>query len=259
MSTPFDTESQAVVSATDNQVMHLRRMMAERDWNMMADAKPKFVARVAVLNLVSRWAAEPMADNTPPKVSRAINNAVGRGATYGERINAILAALLADDPYTDEYGNTWAPLSKGGASALISWLSTLPRTDRVELVKDATTEAAKATQRTEDFPAVPAGRYAVATNDGAVNALAFYKVDRPETGKWAGYVFVKHITGDDEQRLSRSAAAGVLAKIEAAGAEAAMALYGHEIGACGMCARQLTNDESRARGIGPICAAKAGW
>ena len=51
----------------------------------------------------------------------------------------------------------------------------------------------------------------------------------------------------------------ILARIAAVGAEAASARYGHEIGECGICGRQLTNDESRARGIGPVCAAKAGW
>lgn len=29
--------------------------------------------------------------------------------------------------------------------------------------------------------------------------------------------------------------------------------------ATSQCGRTLTNDESRARGIGPVCAAKAGW
>lgn len=85
---------------------------------------------------------------------------------------------------------------------------------------------------------VPAGRYAVETGNGATNSLAFYKVDRPETGKWAGYVFVKLMISDDEQRLGKTAAAAVLAKIAEVGPEAAMA---------------------RARGIGPVCAAKAGW
>lgn len=106
---------------------------------------------------------------------------------------------------------------------------------------------------------VPAGRYAIVTEAGATNELAFYKVDRPDTGKWAGYVFVKMIVGDVEQRMSRTAAAAVLAKIAEVGPETAMATYGHEIGECGMCGRMLTNDESRARGIGPVCAAKAGW
>lgn len=105
----------------------------------------------------------------------------------------------------------------------------------------------------------PPGVMRSTLSTGAVNELAFYKVDRPTEGRWAGYVFVKHIVGDDEQRVSRAASASVLAKIVAAGPEAASARYGHEIGECGICGRQLTNDESRARGIGPICVQKMGW
>lgn len=106
---------------------------------------------------------------------------------------------------------------------------------------------------------VPAGRYAVATEDGAVNELAFYKVDRPTEGRWAGYVFVKLMKSDEEQRLSRPAGATVLAKIAAAGAKEASAAYGREIGKCGVCSRTLTNDESREIGIGPDCRARLGW
>ncbi|AYD82043.1 hypothetical protein I5G60_gp48 [Mycobacterium phage Saguaro] len=121
---------------------------------------------------------------------------------------------------------------------------------------------APAADHSADIPAievVPAGRYAIETADGAINALAFYKVDRPTEGRWAGRVFVKLIVGGEEQRMSWSATKSILAKIAEVGAEAASARYGHEIGECGICGRQLTNDESRERGIGPICAAKQGW
>lgn len=35
--------------------------------------------------------------------------------------------------------------------------------------------------------------------------------------------------------------------------EAAMVRFGHEIGRCGYCGRTLTDEESRAAGIGPVC------
>lgn len=106
---------------------------------------------------------------------------------------------------------------------------------------------------------VPAGRYAIDTDDGATNVTAFYRVDRPTEGRWAGRVFVKLIISDDEQRLSWPVTKTVLRKIAEVGAINASARYGHEIGECGICGRTLTNDDSRARGIGPVCAAKAGW
>lgn len=40
---------------------------------------------------------------------------------------------------------------------------------------------------------------------------------------------------------------------------AAAAAYGIESEHCGMCGRKLSTPESLARGIGPDCAAKAGW
>ncbi|ALH46151.1 hypothetical protein SEA_SQUID_47 [Mycobacterium phage Squid] len=106
---------------------------------------------------------------------------------------------------------------------------------------------------------VPAGRYAIDTTIHAINGTAFYKVDRPTGGRWAGYVFVKQIVGDEERRLSQKQGGTILRRIAEAGAEAASARYGHEIGECGVCGRTLTNDESRERGIGPICAEKMGW
>lgn len=45
----------------------------------------------------------------------------------------------------------------------------------------------------------------------------------------------------------------------AADPEAAAVAYGKRFGQCSICARQLTNQESIDRGIGPICANKFGW
>lgn len=130
-------------------------------------------------------------------------------------------------------------------------VATIARTPR------ATT--APASPQASSADEVPEGRYAVATNEGAVNTLAFYKVDRPTEGRWAGYVFVKLMRSDEEQKLSRAAGAAVLAKIAAVGAKEASAAYGREIGKCGVCSHSLTNDESREIGIGPDCRANMGW
>lgn len=132
-------------------------------------------------------------------------------------------------------------LTKTGASKLIDWLKT--------------NEAKVQRPAAGTYPDVPAGRYAVATEDGAINELAFYKVDCPTEGRWAGFTFVKHIVGSDELSVRREAKLTVLNKI-AADIEGAAARYGHEIGRCGFCDRQLTNDVSRERGIGPECAKK---
>lgn len=105
---------------------------------------------------------------------------------------------------------------------------------------------------TVDLPEVPAGRYAVTTEAGP---LAFYRVSRPTEGRWAGRTFVAVQASDDEHPVRGQAAAAVLAKI-ATDPEAASRAYGREIGACGVCGRTLTDEASRAAGIGPVCAAK---
>jgi hypothetical protein len=117
---------------------------------------------------------------------------------------------------------------------------------------------AKATERKAaegdraPLPEVPAGRYAVESEEGP---LRFYRVDRPTEGRWEGYTFVKVLHGPDETPIRGKAAAAILAKI-ARDPKAAMIRYGLEIGSCGACGRRLTDEESRAAGIGPICAAK---
>jgi len=40
---------------------------------------------------------------------------------------------------------------------------------------------------------------------------------------------------------------------------AAARAYGLRTGQCSICGRELTNAESRARGIGPICAERFGF
>lgn len=248
MGTPTFAKAQAtpVIAATDSQITRaLAPMIADRSWR---EAKPdSYVSRVAVLNLAIGWATAPMSDETPAEISRVINGTVGRTASYGERVNAILAHC--SDQAAPEAKWLWKPLTKAGASALIDWLLGLPNKVTAPIA------AAPASADVE----VPAGRYAVDTNDGAVNTLAFYKVDRPTEGRWAGYVFVKLMQSDAEQRLSREASAAILAKIAEAGPAEASARYGHEIGECGVCGRTLTNDESRAYGIGPDCRKKHGW
>lgn len=105
-------------------------------------------------------------------------------------------------------------------------------------------------------PDVPAGRYAV---DGEDGALKFYRVDRPTEGRWAGRTFVNVQASDELHPIrGRAAANAILAKI-AVDPRTAMVRYGHELGHCGYCGRTLTDPVSRERGIGPVCASKLGY
>lgn len=104
-------------------------------------------------------------------------------------------------------------------------------------------------------PDVPAGHYAVETEEGH---LAFYRVDRPAEGRWAGRTFIAVQASDDYHPVRGEAGKSVLAKI-AADPQEAMLRYGREIGRCGHCNRTLTDETSRALGIGPICRGKVGF
>jgi Family of unknown function (DUF6011) len=101
-------------------------------------------------------------------------------------------------------------------------------------------------------PTVAEGHYAI-TSTGD-NDLAFYRVEHG-TGQWAGRTFVRLVVGGHSDRNApRDHVAGILARI-AADPDAA-ARYGREIGRCWMCNRHLTDETSRALGIGPDCRAK---
>jgi hypothetical protein len=103
---------------------------------------------------------------------------------------------------------------------------------------------------------VPAGRYAVTDNEGT---LRFFKLDRPTEGRWAGYTFLKMMASDETYPVrDRAKRDRIIAKI-AQDPQEAMLTYGREIGACGHCGRTLTDEQSRAAGIGPVCAGNLGW
>jgi len=118
-------------------------------------------------------------------------------------------------------------------------------------------EAHTAANAATSAPAVdvPAGHYAI--DSTGANDLAFYRVDRPTTGDYAGRTFVKLIVGGHPDRnVRRDHVAGILARIAADPAGAAQR-YGTELGQCSSCNRHLTDELSRQLGIGPECRKRA--
>ena len=109
--------------------------------------------------------------------------------------------------------------------------------------------AAKAAAPTTDLPA---GRYAVEGFDGTVMK---YQIDKPVSGKWAGWTFVRDLATGDSIR-DRDTKQAILDELEAAGHLESAKLYGKVTGQCGICSKTLTNPDSIAAGIGPICAQK---
>lgn len=106
---------------------------------------------------------------------------------------------------------------------------------------------------------MPPGRYALNT-DG--REWKFYQVDQPKDGRWKGYTFIKRLIGapGDYKKLDMSPATrmAALSDIERDPRQA-MINYGLQSGVCGRCSSPLSDPESLARGLGPICANKDGW
>lgn len=105
---------------------------------------------------------------------------------------------------------------------------------------------------------MPEGYYAVPSRTGN-NDLDFYRVDRPRKGDWAGFVFVKRIIGGHPpQRISKGEQMGALDRIQRAGWSQAAQKYSRETGQCYRCRIELTDDASRALGLGETCAGHRG-
>lgn len=146
-----------------------------------------------------------------------------------------------------------ATVTKKGASEWIAALLELPRKTTV------------GSQAGPDVPAPPPGRYAIRDGDGVVK---FYRVQEGR-GKWQGRIFLSAGAGGPHgdphwhpipanRPQTHETYKAVMAEL-LKDPQAAAQLYGQEIGACGVCGRSLTDETSRAYGIGPICRAERGW
>ncbi len=135
-----------------------------------------------------------------------------------------------------------------------SWTVLHSSTTECDVAK-ATIPAAAPQAAKVALPEVASGHYAVDAEEGHT---AFYKVDAITEGRWAGRTFLSVQASDVYHPVRGAAVATILAKI-ATDPKAAMLRYGVEIGRCGHCNRVLTDPDSIARGIGPVCAGRMGY
>lgn len=104
----------------------------------------------------------------------------------------------------------------------------------------------------ERYPEVLPGRYAVPGEDGK---LHFYIV---EQGEKPGSIVLSVQASSREHELPFGRAKRAILEKIAGDPLAASAAYGRELGVCGVCGRALTDEDSRAFGIGPVCRRKLG-
>lgn len=178
----------------------------------------------------------------------------GLAPAYRDRVLVIAASIyFRDEDETVIIGGPDKPLTASGASALIDTLLPLPRRADAHPANEVRARI----DESDLCPEVLQGRYAVTGK--TTDATVFYRVDRPDSGDWAGRVFVSRQHGDYDERVPRGQVRAILRQISDAGVRESAIRYGHEIGRCALCGRTLTNAESRERGIGPKCAENAGW
>lgn len=132
------------------------------------------------------------------------------------------------------------------ASTLIDELKSRPA-----VVPLRTLDARPAAPAPEPLPTVADGRYAIEL-DGAVR---FFRLN---THAASGRQYLDSQASDDFHSITTYATKLRVLTAIAAEPVDAMRRYGVELGRCGSCGRTLTDETSRAFGIGPDCRAKIG-
>jgi hypothetical protein len=133
----------------------------------------------------------------------------------------------------------WTPGREGNASA---WITKM-------IAKEKELKAANRVKPGTPTPKVEDGRYAVEV----AGELKFFKVTN---GRNAGFVFLDVQASDEWYAIRNVTRIREVLALIAVDPKAAMIRYGHELGQCGRCGRTLTDEASRAAGIGPICIDK---
>lgn len=201
--------------------------------------------------------AEVRACATVPAASPTVGGFTSRPAvTAGSRLatekqvnflRSLAARKQADSPATQTIieDTDFEKLERGLASRMI---------DSLLRLKDKSAVVERREEMASRLPDVPAGWYAIDGTQG--RETRFYRVDRPVKGRWAGRTFLKVQSSNEFWPITnRDEVLRVLLEI-AVDPDAAGRRYGREIGRCCRCNRTLTDDESRAAGIGPVCAGR---
>jgi hypothetical protein len=142
--------------------------------------------------------------------------------------------------------STIPTLTKKTASDLIGILLKLPWKNTPAPVPSVPPAPVKQT------PKIGEGYYAL--TDPLDGVLKFYRVSVPDKGHWVGCTFLAQMASERHMPIRDKNERNRIFELIAKNPEAAMREYGKHIGKCGHCHRALTDADSRARGIGPVCA-----
>ena len=188
-----------------------------------------------------------------PEVSQWLREAAGRGFEFAQ---SLLGSLEQYGSLTDRQMETAARLTLQSQERKAQWAAE-------RAVREAAAPTVDATQLEQSFrtaksnglkwPRITMGEMVIKpAGENSKNPGALYVTeDGQYLGKVMGGRFFKvRECGDEQEKQVVSLINDPVAAAEA---------YGHMTGHCCICNRELTNPESVARGIGPICADKFGW
>jgi len=102
---------------------------------------------------------------------------------------------------------------------------------------------------------LPDGRYGIENVPGHKNQVSFFQLRTPKDGDWKGYQFIDQIVGHGKRFPVKEADTRkkIRELIKTQGINECLQRFGIEFKHCGRCGRELTDDVSRAWGIGPDC------
>lgn len=104
---------------------------------------------------------------------------------------------------------------------------------------------------------VPAGHYAIMD---VYKKWHFFKISHGKVGSiWEGNTFIQRQSGSDYRRMDDAGERQLALQAIADNPREAAINYGKQLGRCSICNRELTDADSIAAGIGPVCAEKVGW
>jgi hypothetical protein len=202
------------------------------------------VARTSLAARVAPVAAPVVSATVEPPMT-------GAQASY---LSGLLSQLAVLAPEVYAVAGPWVTareetMSKRVASDVIGRLKAQTETARANPVASAPVSAnalapAAFASAYVTKAQVKPGRYALVSDEG----IKFYRVRESK----AGNLYVCIVAGSEEHYVKGGSA--ILNAI-AADSEAGPR-WGQQIGSCFVCGRQLTDDDSRAKGIGPTCAGR---
>ncbi len=219
----------------------------ERAKGREAAARAKQREAEALAAKVTAWHA------ANPEVSEWLVSAAGRGFEFAQ---SLLTSLEQYGSLTDRQMETAARLTLQSQERRAQWVAektareaAAPTVDSARLEESFRTAKANGLK----WPRITMGEMVIKpAGENSKNPGALYVT---EYGQYLGKVMggrffkVRECGTEQEQQVVS------LINDPVGAAEA----YGHMTGHCCICNRELTNPDSVARGIGPICADKFGW